>query len=41
MTPFIYLNRMTVFVLDQKNQAAFTALYEKSCGGAVVRVPVG
>lgn len=34
MTPFIYLNRMTVFVLDAKNQAQFNELYGKSCGGA-------
>ncbi|MES2125218.1 MAG: hypothetical protein V4503_11085 [Gemmatimonadota bacterium] len=33
MTPFIYMNRMTVFVLDGKNQAQFTELYQKNCGG--------
>ncbi|MES2304305.1 MAG: hypothetical protein V4558_02320 [Gemmatimonadota bacterium] len=38
MTPFIYMNRMTVFVLDGKNQAQFSALYDKSCGGPGARV---
>lgn len=38
MTPFIYLNKMTVFVLDQKNHAAFAELYGKTCGGPGARV---
>lgn len=40
MTPFIYLNRMTVFVLDGKNQEQFTELYDRSCRGPGVRVLV-
>lgn len=38
MTPFIYMNRMTVFVLDGKNQAQFSALYDKSCRDPGARV---
>ncbi len=33
MTPFIYLNRVTVFVLDRSNGAAFAKLHTEYCDG--------
>ncbi|MEO7353441.1 MAG: hypothetical protein ABIZ70_03735, partial [Gemmatimonadales bacterium] len=41
MTPFVYFNKMTVFVRDQKNQVAFGELYGKTCSAAGGRVLVG
>ncbi|MGH7582965.1 MAG: hypothetical protein ACREL5_07065 [Gemmatimonadales bacterium] len=38
MTPFIYLNRLTVFVLDRSNVAAFSKLGGELCDGPGVRV---
>jgi len=38
MTPFIYLNRLTVFVLDQTNAEAFGQKRAEYCDGAGVKV---
>ena len=38
MTPFIYQNRLTVFVLDQSNGPAFAALRAKACANPASRV---
>lgn len=38
MTPFIYLNRVTVFVLDQSNGEAFAKLRADDCDGPGTRV---
>ncbi len=38
MTPFIYLNRVTVFVLDPSNGEAFGKLWADDCGGPGTRV---
>lgn len=38
MTPFIYRDRLTVFVLDQSNGAAFGALRAKYCDDPAARV---
>lgn len=38
MTPFVYQNRINVFVLDRSNGAAFSALRAKSCDNPGARV---
>lgn len=38
MTPFIYENRATVFVLDRSNGVAFAQLRAKLCDGSGVRI---
>lgn len=37
-TPFVYQNRINVFLLDQNNAAAFGALRSKECANAGARV---
>lgn len=38
MTPFIYMNRMTVFVLESSNATEFAGLRAKMCDGAGTKV---
>lgn len=38
LTPFVYQNRINVFVLDQSNGPAFAALRAKECGNTGARV---
>lgn len=38
MTPFVYQNRINVFVLDQQNGAAFAALQARGCDNPASRV---
>lgn len=38
LTPFIYQNRINVFVLDQNNGPAFAALRAKGCANPAARV---
>ena len=38
LTPFVYQNRINVFVLDQNNGSAFAALRAKGCDNPAARV---